>query len=181
MLFPALAAKNQEAGSSTPLRFAQNDSGEGAHPTLAYPPPLFCGQHPCFFNLMAWLRCKILKKNEDACKIFQGKEFGGTFFLCRPLPAGKRHEDYWDHSATKRGNNLRPPAVGPAARYSLARGSWCSESQNTRVLEHPPVHRDTCFGALISGPKGPKIWPIFQEAEAPCSLRNRRATTVVLR
>jgi hypothetical protein len=43
MLFPALAAKNQEAGSSTPLRFAQNDSGEGAHPTLAYPRPYFVG------------------------------------------------------------------------------------------------------------------------------------------
>ena len=54
--------------------------------------------------------------------------------------------------AAKWGNNLQPPAVGPAVRYSLARGSWYPRSPNARDQGAKTPARSVRFSDPRSGP-----------------------------
>jgi hypothetical protein len=94
------------------------------------PPPIFWTQIPCFLEVTGRVALQNIENNEVPCKIFQRKELcavsasagsfrlkGGAKRTCRD---DDLKEDFWNHCATKKGNNLQAPAVRPIARYSLA-------------------------------------------------------------
>src|ERR1035437_390891 len=94
------------------------------------PPPILWAQNPCFLEVARRVALQNIENNEVPCKIFQAKELravSASFGRFRIEGGAKRtyrddlRESFWDHCATKRGNNLQAPAVRPIARYSLAK------------------------------------------------------------
>ena len=99
------------------------------------PPPILWAQNPCFLEVTRRVALQNIENKEVPCKIFQDKKLravsasSGSFRLKggakRTCPDDVCRKTSEDHCATKWGNYLQPPAVGPEARLSLAWGSWC--------------------------------------------------------
>ena len=76
------------------------------------PPPVFWEQNSCFLEVTDRVALQNRHNKGVPCKIFQDKELRDVL----ALPAGRRRqkdrrdddlkEDFWNHCATKRGNNL---------------------------------------------------------------------------
>jgi hypothetical protein len=88
------------------------------------PPPIFWTQNPCFLEVTVRVALQNIENNEVPCKIFPAKELrdvsasAGSFRLKDGVPDDDLQEDFWDHCATKWGNNLQglPPGRTLAIR-----------------------------------------------------------------
>jgi hypothetical protein len=107
------------------------------------PPPIFWTQNPCFLEVTDRVALQNIENNEVPCKIVQDKELRAISASADSfrLEGGAKRtfrddlmESFWDHCATKWGNNLQGLAV-QAMTCDAARGSLFARMGF--VVSHP--------------------------------------------